>query len=275
MDVMIERLRASLLSGLAQPAYYFPAARSGILQTHKALASALLTRSPLNGTEPGEVPRLSGVVVDFISNLLNVETRRYHPEVSKVARFLESEVGRGRIDIAANEPKFAFPQICYKSMGATYPLQRTSSMVSEIAPIVLFLKYLVNKGNLLIVEEPEAHLHPDSQRTVARAIVRLIRMGVRVLVTTHSDYFVQQISNFIRLNQSPEERARLRYTEQDCLAATEVGAYLFSFGRRATATTVQELEVTGQDGIPEDEFVRIAEAIYRESVRARGVSKQG
>ena len=63
-------------------------------------------------------------------------------------------------------------------------------MVSELAPLILFLKYLVRPGDLLILEEPESHLHPAAQRRLARGIVRLVNAGVKVLITTHSETFV-------------------------------------------------------------------------------------
>lgn len=247
--------------------YYFPAARSGILQTHKVLASVIVSRSPLMGIGLIEIPKLSGIVADFISNLLRLERRLLSNSISEVAAFLESEVGQGKIDMQATEVRFEYPEIYYELDGEKFPLHRSSSMVSEIAPIVLFLKYAVEKGDLLIIEEPEAHLHPDNQRTLARAIVKLIRSGVQVLVTTHSDYFLQQISNFIRLSQAADERTKLGYSEDDYLSAQEVATYLFYFDEKARGSLVQELEVTEEDGIPEDEFVKIAEAIYRETVR--------
>jgi predicted ATPase len=59
---------------------------------------------------------------------------------------------------------------------------------------------------VLVLEEPEAHLHPELQRVVAQVVVRLIRKGVCVWITTHSEIFCQQINNFIKLGSLPEEK---------------------------------------------------------------------
>lgn len=251
--------------------YYFPAARSGILQAHKLVASSLVRRAPLAGIVPLGIPPLSGVIADFISHLLRLESRRESRahSVAEVAEFLESEVTQGRIDLKPTETRFEYPEIYYESSGVRLPLHRSSSMVSELAPLVLFFKYVIQKGDLVIIEEPEAHLHPDNQLKLAQTIVRLIREGVRVLITTHSDYLVHQINNFIRLSQIPDRTRRakeLRYGENDYLKPEEVAAYLFSF-EETGMTSVKELKISKEDGIPEDEFTRIAEQLYQKTVK--------
>jgi predicted ATPase len=267
-EEIILSLGRYIFQNFNRSAYYFPASRSWILQVHKALASIMVSRSPLVGIQSFGIPRLSGVVADFISHLLRLERQRRTGLSEVVADFLESKISRGKIDLQSSDARFEYPEIYYESEGVRFPLHRTSSMVSELAPIILFLRYVVEKGNFLIIEEPEAHLHPDNQRIFARAIVKLIRMGVQVLITTHSDYFVQQLSNFILLSgQVPDKRVKLGYSEDDYLLAKEVAAYLFNFAASGTGSVIKELKVTEEDGIPEDEFVKIAEAIYDETVR--------
>ena len=246
-------------------AYYFPAARSGILQSHKALASYVVSRSPLAGIEElPEIPRLPGVVADFISKLLTLEKGR-RTEFYKLAAFFESEVTKGAIDIEAG--KLEYPEIYYKPASGEFPLHRTSSMVSELAPMVLFLKYLIDPGDFVIIEEPESHLHPESQLKLAAGIVKLIRAGVRVLITTHSDDFVQQLSIFIRLSSIPEEqRVKRGYSTDDYLNPEEVGAYLFNLDLGKGGSFVEKLTVNAKDGIPDEEFAKVTEALYKETV---------
>ena len=263
----IDHLIRECSSGFRRTAYYFPAARSGILQSHRALAGFMMSNSPLVGIETIEIPRLTAVVADFISELLHLEGRPGRSKkLMKIATFIEQEVSHGVIDVERTNADVEYPEFVYESQGNRFPLHRTSSMISEIAPIVIFLKYIIRPGDLLIIEEPEAHLHPENQRVLARAISQMVHAQLPVLLTTHSDYFLQQLSNFVRLSSNPQMAGELGYNADERLSPNSVGAYLFSFRRGRPGVTTDELLVS-EDGIPEDTFVEIAEAIYNETVQ--------
>jgi len=48
-------------------------------------------------------------------------------------------------------------------------------------------------GGLFIVQEPEIHLHPDSQLAMADFLVDLVREGRRVVVETHSEHLLLRV----------------------------------------------------------------------------------
>ncbi len=238
-------------------AFYVPAARSGILQSHRALASFVVQQSSRAGIRPFEIPQLSGVIADFISLLLIDMSRERPGELAKIAAYLEQGVIDGKISLRSAQTPY--PEIVYQAKGRRFPLHRTSSMISELAPVVLLLKTVVHSGDLLIIEEPESHLHPAMQRKLAMAIARMIRKGVRVLLTTHSDYFLTQLSNCVR-------RSRMEERGEDYLLVEEVGAYLFAAEAENSGSTVRELSVTDEEGIAEDSFAEVAEELYEETV---------
>jgi len=257
-----------VLSPFSGNCYYLPAARSGYLSSHRLLASVLVSRSPLVGVDAMEFPRLSGVVADFISTLLQFEPNiegRTGPG-AEVAAFLEAEMTGGTVEIVAGNGGPAYPDIQYRQGETRLSLNRCSSMVAEVAPIILFLKHLVMPGDLLIVEEPEAHLHPDNQRILARAIVKMIRRGIHVLATTHSDYFLQQVSNFLMLGTRPAEREGLGYSEDDFLTEEDVSAYLFSAPDPQSGSQTERIPCSSVEGISDEAFGRVVESLYNEKV---------
>lgn len=119
-----------------------------------------------------------------------------------------------------------------------------SSMVTELAPIILVLRHAPSIS-MLVLEEPEVHLHPAVQRKLAVVIARLIRKGVKVVITTHGDLFCHQLNNLIKLGAHPrraEMQAQLGYTDMDYLLPDEVSGY--DFHHVGTQTEVSRLKMT-------------------------------
>lgn len=74
-------------------------------------------------------------------------------------------------------------------------------MVSQLAPVVLILKEIPVKNNLIILEEPEAHLHPMQQVRFLQEIAKWVRDGNKILLTTHSEWITEALSNLVMENK--------------------------------------------------------------------------
>jgi len=48
-------------------------------------------------------------------------------------------------------------------------------------------------GTLVLLENPEAHLHPKGQTSIGRLIALAVASGVQVIVETHSDHLMDGI----------------------------------------------------------------------------------
>jgi hypothetical protein len=111
-------------------------------------------------------------------------------------------------------------------------------------------------------------LHPDTQRRLALGLVRAVRAGLFLFLTTHSDYFLQQLSNFLRLGaRSKEDRLSLGYTVNDFLKPEDVAAYELIRPTGGQGTQVRILAVSSDNGIAEGPFPALAEELYDESVK--------
>lgn len=252
---------------LATRPYYLPAARSGILHGQKAIARAGLKALQLAGIEPISIPRLPGVTVDFLDAIYSID-RDVRGTYYSMARALETSLMPGRIELV--ERKEEPPEIFFREpQVGRLALHRTSSMISELAPIILLLRYKVRRGDIVIIEEPESHMHPNAQREFARWLARLAKAGVKVLLTTHSDYFLQQMSNLVALGYKSERLIKqMGYVEEDIVSPKEVCVYLFTRASWERGSIATRLEV-GEDGITDEAFGEVAEALYHETIDIR------
>ncbi|MBU7013179.1 MAG: AAA family ATPase [Theionarchaea archaeon] len=268
IELPLSEYISNVFEDMAAPCYYLPAARSGILQGHKALAATIVRKAPLVGIEKLEIPKFSGVVSDFISSILTLPEEK--GPFYKLAQELEGELLKGEIVVKTLD-EYLYPEIRYNFRGKEIPLHRASSTVSELAPLILYLKYTIRPGSILIIEEPEAHLHPENQRILAKYLVKLIRKGVNIVITTHSDYLIEQLSSFILLSRvEPEKRiSKYGYTREDFLNPGEVAAYVFTYEKKSGGHRIGEIEITEEDGISQEEHMRIIEALYEETLKLR------
>lgn len=250
--------------------YYLPAPRGGIMETHGVILSSLVESATRVGLERSrENATLSGMVADFLKQIINYEEGRVSSdEVSGIAKFLEDQVLRGEIEV--NRPAGGYPEFRYRPQNSERALRmnQSSSMVSELAPLVLFLRGIVQLGDTLIIEEPEAHLHPAAQTKVALTLAHLVRAGVRVIITTHSDWLLEQIGNLIREGEVMK-LGKSKTEPTAWLTKEEVGAWWFREGER-----VQEIPFKHIAGIEPEEYGEVAEELYNRSVDLRSQLKE-
>ena len=260
----------AIFDGLPHSSFFLPAARSGIAQGQKILAASIIRQSSLLGSSRVNIPALPGVTTEFLSDMVSLDRSMGSPnrnvELHQAISFIETNVLQGEIDLdeSAGLP---YPEVAYRTKTGEFTLEHSSSMVTELAPVILFLKYLIRPGDLLILEEPESHLHPAAQRQLARGIVRLVNAGVQVLITTHSDIIISQVNNLLALRQaSPELIGQGGFEPEDFLQPEQVGAYLFRYSQEQGGCETVQLEIDPDTGIDEDEFAAVFEAIYDESI---------
>ena len=112
------------------------------------------------------------------------------------------------------------------------PMHFASSSVWEMSHLYFYLGYVLERDvpNLLIIDEPESHLDTANQILLTRLLARLVNSGVRVLITTHSDYIVREINNLIMLSSPLEDgkekvKSALGYKPDEHLSINQVQAY--------------------------------------------------
>ena len=152
------------------------------------------------------------------------------------------------------------------SQGGKIPLHLSSSSAAEMSR--LFFNFVLNQedqSTLLVIDEPESHLDTMNQIKLARALARWVNSGMKVLISTHSDFIIKEINNLIMLNRSfdnKEELLRdLGYKEDDSIDPSAIEAY-YANGGNLEPCSMNEfgIEVPSFENSI-DELVRVSGAL--------------
>lgn len=257
-----------LLGSLYRAAYYLPADRTGVMNSHQVVVSALIQNATTAGLRPDEeIPMLSGVLGDFLNNLLVLPSAANRQRTTRrdLGVRIEDLILGGSIQVERSE-LINYPHFTYQPAGwkQPMPLMNASSMVSEIAPVVMFLRHLVGPGCSLVIEEPESHLHPAMQVEFARQIAALVKAGVSVIVTTHSEWVLEELANIVRRSELPETRRKKIAHGEYALRPEQVGAWLFKQKRRPKGSVVEEIRFDADAGGLESDFNEVGLQLYND-----------
>ena len=141
--------------------------------------------------------------VEFIRNLsfqnYDIKSSFILKEHSDVLNDFANIIG-GAYKITPNGELYYVP----KGKKVRLSIDESSSAVRSLLDIGFYLRHEAQKGDLLMVDEPELNLHPENQRRVARLFARLVNLGIKVFITTHSDYIVKELNTLIMLYHDKE-----------------------------------------------------------------------
>jgi len=132
---------------------------------------------------------------DFVDN----------PTFNKLVEEIETRILKGAIHADENSEVYFTP-----SSSKPIKIQHSGSNIKSLASLIFYLKSDARVGQTLFIDEPEINLHPDNQRLVARILAKLSKLGVKVIISTHSDYIIREINNLIMLYKEHPETKDLR-----------------------------------------------------------------
>lgn len=199
----------------------------------------------------------------------NVDTARDIPEESssflvtskdprcKGATSLFCEIIGGKYKVVKGEMRF----VPDEGQRVKLDMVLSSSSVRALMHLGIYLFYQAKPGDMLMIDEPEQNLHPENQRKMARLLARLANLGVRVFITTHSDYIVRELNTLIMLSSgnpfADSVRKRYHYGIGDSLNCDDVRVYSAAkektvvpgHKRRSMVNTLSEANVDSRLGI--------------------------
>ena len=267
---LVSNIARETVSGMIRPfnrpARYLPADRAGVMHAHQvAVRGAIASASSVGLRPDSPAPMVSGALGDFLQGLISLAEprhRRRRANESIVARRMEKSLMRGEARVKTSPT--GYPSFFFRPDGweRDLPLMNASSMVSEIAPVVLYLRHFVQPGGLLIIEEPESHLHPAMQVEFIRLLAAAVQEGVRILITTHSEWVLEELANLVKMSAlADDKREGLEYPKIS-LRPDQVGVWLFELGGETGGVNVREIELDEDIAAFPSGFTLITEELY-------------
>lgn len=91
--------------------------------------------------------------------------------------------------------------------------------VSQVLPVIVAALF-ARRGSVVLVEEPESHLHPLAQAQLAEMFVAVSReRGVQFIVETHSEHLLRRMQTLVSRETVRTEDLRMYFVERDGVAA--------------------------------------------------------
>ena len=211
----------------------------------------------------------------------NVDFTRQLERISKKDSFLASnhadiledfaDIIGGDYHVTRSDDLYYIP----KGKRIRLTMDESSSAVRSLLDIGFYLHHMAAPGDLLMVDEPELNLHPENQCRIARLFARLVNVGIKVFITTHSDYIIKELNTLIMLNQGGERLKSLaereRYRNSEMLDAEKIKVYtaeealimLDGSKRKKRCQTLVQADINNERGIEARSFDTTIEDMNR------------
>lgn len=168
--------------------------------------------------------------VEFIFNLPEIQSKGQSEFIKNNPELIEDfiAISGGEYKISEKNGVQFHPKGLKKKTGLG--MGESSSTVRALMVIWYWLNYVANENSILIIDEPELNLHPHNQRRFARFIASLIKKGIRVFITTHSDYIIREFNTLLLLNNdgvfSKQVKEEFGYNDRELLSVDDVNVYI-------------------------------------------------
>ncbi|MEA5582915.1 AAA family ATPase [Nodularia harveyana UHCC-0300] len=166
--------------------------------------------------------------VDFIRQLETIVKKssfitENHPDVLEDF----ADIIGGKYTVTRNDELYYEPK---KGKRLQLSMSESSSAVRSLLDIGFYLRHEAQLGDLLMVDEPELNLHPENQRRVARLFARLVNLGIKIFITTHSDYIIKELNTLIMLNHDKPHLKRIaeeeEYRAAELISSEKIKVYI-------------------------------------------------
>ena len=184
---------------------------------------------------------LVGRAKSELSQTLLAEVKRWMSAFGIASDVNLLELGRGYHVVELTDPR----------TQTAVNLANTGFGASQVLPVIV-QGYYAPKDSLILLEQPEIHLHPRAQGTLGDLLIDISKQGKKLIVETHSEHLIGRIQTGVA---------------EETISKDDVAIYYFAPCEGGAQARELKLDKMGHldpdDGIPDDFFA----AGYEESLR--------
>jgi predicted ATPase len=140
--------------------------------------------------------------------LLREQVNRWMGEISTGVKFNTTEISNS--DNILLDMQFVQPNLGFTSK---FRPTNVGFGISYALPVVTAL-LAAKPRELIIIENPESHIHPRGQAELGKLMARVAMNDVQLIVETHSDHILNGIRVAVKEQEITEDRLRLFYFER-------------------------------------------------------------
>jgi predicted ATP-dependent endonuclease of OLD family len=210
--------------------YILPVERNSAYTFGSELAANKIGRLTPETKEQNYYPSPIRDMLSTVVGLKSIKSINSNSAYQPLVTEIEQTILHGNVAVS-NDGALQF--ISEKAPDVVLPVHLSASIVKNISGLLIYLKHQAKNNELLIIDEPEIGLHPDNQILLARIFAKLINNGIKLLISTHSDYIIRELNNLIMLSSEKEEikakATEFGYNSDEKIRLEDVGAYLFEY----------------------------------------------
>jgi predicted ATPase len=160
--------------------------------------------------EPSWVGRNGENIIEILS--LIFASRRYDAKAERIVYWTE-KFGLGKIKAGYKASQTLasdfYDPILEKDFNLSLASYGSRQLLSIIAQI-----FWSDPGDVIVIEEPEISLHPESQVLLQELFAEAIRQGKQIIYTTHSPFLILSISKIIKHSQLSMNDVAVHHVEK-------------------------------------------------------------
>ena len=125
----------------------------------------------------------------LVNKRLCLESGETHTILDQTSAWISKVFEGGKINVRSPEANIVFLELNSENSIGLYKPVNVGFGYSYALPIIVS-GLIANKGDILIVENPEAHLHPYAQSQLIQFLSKVSACGVQVFIESHSDHIL-------------------------------------------------------------------------------------